>query len=387
MAELKTIIVLRNGSKEAWEAENSYILVEGEVGIGYMDVLAEDGATVDKTVPIIKVGDGEHAWKDLPQAEGVFEKDVVLTSTFGKYTPSNGYVKVPNSKGMTTTEFLMDALSSIKEPTITAPSFSLAATSLGTKEIGTTISSVAWTGTFNNGSYQYGSKKGDVVYTATSSNQAATGYEVTCTPDVTNGSGIVVNKVDQKEDGSATFSTGYVVSGTASKTIASITSTCSWSASDRDPVNNVGEVTEGKLAAGSSTKTVSYSVSGYREGFYAGTVTTAITDPATQVTSDMIRGLGTKSKTNYAKGTKTLSIPVGAASVIIACPKANTGVTDILNTTVNAGMNDAFKLSAPTVISVQGADKTDTYAADYNVWVYTPAEAYGSTASLTITLG
>ena len=50
-------------------------------------------------------------------------------------------------------------------------------------------------------------------------------------------------------------------------------------------------------------------------------------------------------------------------------------------------MNDAFKLSDPTVISVQGADKTDTYAADYNVWVYTPAEAYGSTASLTITLG
>lgn len=386
MAELKTIIVLRNGSKEAWEAEDSYTLVAGEVGVGYMDVMTEDGSTVAKTVPIVKIGDGEHAWKDLPQAEGVFEKDVVLTSTFGKYTPSNGYVKVPNSKGMTTSEFLMNALSSIKEPTIAAPTFTLSATSLGTKEIGTTISSVAWTGTFTTGSYEYGSKKGDTVYTATSSNQSATGYVVSCTPDVTNGTGIVVDKVDQKEDGSATFSTGYVVSGTASKTIASITSTCSWGASDRDPVNNVGEVTDGKLAAGSSTKTVNYSVSGYREGFYAGTVTTAITDPTT-ITSDMIRGLGTKSRTNYARGTKTLSVPVGAASIIIACPKANTGVTNILNTTVNAGMNDAFKLSEPTVISVQGADKTDTYAADYNVWVYTPAEAYGSTASLTITLG
>lgn len=389
MAEktLNTIIVLRNGSKEAWEADDSYTLVAGEVGVGYMDVMAEDGSTVAKTVPIIKVGDGVTAWKDLPQAEGVFEKDVVLTSTFGKYTPSNGYVKVPNSKGMTTTEFLMDALSEVKEPTINAPTFTLSATSLGTKEIGTTISSVAWTGTFNNGSYQYGSKKGDTVYTATTSNQSATGYVVSCTPDATNGTGIVVDKVDQKEDGSATFSTGYVVSGTASKTIASVTSTCSWGASDRDPVNNVGEVTEGKLAAGSSTKTVSYSVSGYREGFYAGTVTTAITDPATQITSDMIRGLGTKSKTNYAKGTKTVNVPVGAASIIIACPKANTGVTDILNTTVNAGMNDAFKLTSPTVVSVQGADKTDTYAADYNVWVYTPAEAYGKTASLTVTLG
>ena len=84
MAELKTIIVLRNGSKEAWEAEDSYTLVAGEVGVGYMDVMAADGSTVEKTVPIIKVGDGSTAWKDLPQAEGVFEKDVVLTSAFGK---------------------------------------------------------------------------------------------------------------------------------------------------------------------------------------------------------------------------------------------------------------------------------------------------------------
>ena len=392
MAELKTIIVLRNGSKEAWEAEDSYTLVAGEVGVGYMDVMAADGSTVEKTVPIIKVGDGKTSWKDLPQAEGVFENDVTLTSAFGKYTPSSaGYVKVPGSKGMTTTEFLMDALSEVKEPTIAAPTFTLSATSLGTKEIGTTIKSIAWTGTFTNGSYEYGSKKGDTVYTATTSNQSATGYVVTCTPDTTNGTNIVVSAVDQKKDGSATFSTGYVVSETASKTIAKISSTCSWGASDRDPVNNVGEITEGKLGAGSSTKEVSYSVSGYREGFYAGTVTTAITDPATQVTSDMIRGLGTKSGTNYPTSSsskkKTLNIPVGAKSVIIACPADKTGVTDILNTTVNAGMNDAFGLSNPTVISVQGADKTDTYAANYNVWVYTPAEAYGSTASLTITLG
>ena len=384
---LETIIVLRNGTKEAWEADDSYTLLGGEVGVGYMDVLAEDGTTVVKVVPIIKVGDGKTSWKDLPQAEGVFEKDITLTSAFGKYTPSSaGFIKVPGSKGMTTTEFLMDALSEVKEPTITAPSFTLTATGLGTKEIGTTISSVAWTGTYTNGSYSNGAIKGTTKYDApASSNQTVSGYEVTCTP--VDGLGIVVSNTDQKEDGSATFSTGYVVSSTTSTKIATVTSTCSWGASDRQPLNNVGEPTEGQLAAGSSTKTVSYSVSGYREGFYAGTVTTAITDPATQLTSAIIRGLGTKSKTNYAKGTKTVNVPVGAASIIIACPKANTGVTDILNTTVNAGMNDAFGLTTPTVISVQGADGTDTYAADYNVWVYTPAEAYGKTASLTVTLG
>ena len=391
MAEktINTVIVLRNDSTTAW-ADSDYKLLAGEVGVGYMT--RTDGTEV----PIVKIGDGNTVWADLPQAEGVFENDVTLTSAFGKYVPSAaGYVTVDNSKGMTTSEFILSALSEVKDPDVTAPSFSLEATSLGTKEIGTTISSVAWKGTYTNGSYSYGAVKGEgedeVKYDApASSNQTVSGYEVTCTP--VDGLGIVVKSTNQAEDGSATFSTGYTVSKTASTKIASVTSKCSWGASDRTPVNNVGARCEDlQLAAGSSTKTVDYSVSGYREGFYAGTVTTAITDPATQVTSAMIRGLATKSKTNYGKGSKTLSVPVGAASIIIACPADKTGVTDILNTTVNAGMNDAFKLSDPTVISVGGADATadsvGSYAVDYNVWVYTPAEAYGSTASLTITLG
>ena len=42
-------------------------------------------------------------------------------------------------------------------------------------------------------------------------------------------------------------------------------------------------------------------------------------------------------------------------------------------------------------LEVGGADATDenigNYAKNYNVWVFTPAEAYGSVAKLTITLG
>ena len=319
MAELKTIIVLRNGSKEAWEADNSYTLVAGEVGVGYMDVLAEDGSTVVKTVPIIKVGDGQTAWKDLPQAEGVFEKDVTLTAAFGKYTPSAaGYVKVPGSKGMTTTEFLMNALSEVLEPEIKAPTFSLSATSIGSKELGSVISSVAWTGTFTTGSYSYGSKKGDTVYSDTTSNQSATGYTVTCIPDTTNGSAIVVNTTDQKISGSATFSTGYTVSSTDSKTIASVTSVCSWGASDRDPVNNVGEITDGKLAAGSQTQTVSYSVSGYRKMFMG-----HVDSIPETITSTFVRNLNQISK-KAAKSTETFTAKAGKKGFFIAIPTSLT---------------------------------------------------------------
>jgi hypothetical protein len=376
MAEktINTVIVLRNDSTTAW-ADYEYKLLAGEVGVGYMD--RTDGTKV----PIVKIGDGNTTWSALPQAEGVFEKDVILTSAFGKYTiPATGYVNAGGA-GMTTSEWLKSCLSAVKEPTITPPSFSLSATAVGTKEIGTKISSLAWTGTYTNGSSEFGSKSedGKTTYTkANGSNQSVTGYEVTCT---------LAGTVEQKEDGSVTLDEPYVVAANATD-FASVTSKCSWGASNRVPLNNVGETTDGQLAAGSSTKTVKYSVTAYREGFYYGTSTTKV-DPSA-LTSKDIRALS-KTGASYAKGAKTVSVPVGAASIILACPKANTGVTDVLNTTVNAGMNDAFGLTTPTVVSVGGADATATsvgdYAADYNVWVYTPAEAYGSTASLTVTLG
>lgn len=381
MAEqtLNTIIVLRNGSKETWEAEGSYVLRTGEVGVGYMEVTDTDGEVV-KTVPIVKIGDGKSAWKNLPQAEGVFESDVVLTSQLGQYIPSAaGYVKVEGSKGMTTSEFLLSALSQVKEPTISSPSFTLEATQPGTKEIGTKISSLAWNGTFTTGSYEFGSKNGDTTYTkAQGSGQTAQSYTVTCT---------LSGDVEQKEDGKVTLDPSYVVAESATD-FASVTSVCAWNASDRTPLNNVGVETTGILGASSSEKTVKYSVTAYREGFFYGTSTTKV-DPS-KLTGWDIRSLSKTGKA-YTNGAKTVNVPKGAASIILACPKANTGVTDILNTTVNAGMNDAFGLSTPTVISVGGADATSSstgsYAADYNVWIYTPAEAYGSTASLTVTLG
>ena len=157
MAEktLNTIIVLRNGTKEAWEAEGSYVLKAGEVGVGYMDV-TDDGGRIVKTVPIVKIGDDKTSWKNLPQAEGVFEKEVILTSALGKYVPgASGFVKVPNSIGMTTSELLLDALSEVKEPVITPPSFALTATSGSrTVEIGSKITSLAWTSSFEDGEYE-----------------------------------------------------------------------------------------------------------------------------------------------------------------------------------------------------------------------------------------
>ena len=384
MAEktLNTVIVLRHGSKEAWETEGSYKLRPGEVGVGYMTVTSGEGeSATTKTVPIIKVGsDGETAWKDLPQAEGVFEEDQILTYNFGRHTTTNGYVNA-GGKGMTTSEWLLDALSETKDPVVAQPSFTLAPSTITTntnnKEIGSKIKSIKWNGTFSSGSYEYGSKVGDTKYTDTATGVTAS-YDVACS---------VPGAFTDGEDGTVTLDPQIVIGSIDAVDFATVTNTCTWTDSPRTPVNNVGvEVPSLKIAGSASTKTATFNITGYREGFFYGTTTskTATTD----LTSAVIRGLS-KTGAKYASGAKSVTVPVGASTIIFACPASTTGVTKVYNTTVNADMTTSFTKTSN--VSVGGADATSTsigdYAENYNVWTFTPNEAYGTETSLTVTLG
>ena len=392
---LNTIIVLRNGSKEAWEADNSYRLQAGEVGVGYMTVAKTiDGETKNVQVPIIKVGDGsDTAWKDLPQAEGVFEEDQILTYNFGRHTTSNGFVNA-GGKGMTTSEWLLDALSETKDPAVGQPSFSMMVkthngksngtvlgygivTNTGTAEIGSKIKTISWDGTFSAGSYEFGSKIGDTKYTDTATGVTAS-YDVSCTKEGTFTDGV---------DGTVTLNPQISISSTSSAEVAKITNVCTWGDSPRTPVNNVGAIVDSKRIKGSpSSKEITFSITGFREGFFFGT-TSDVTATA-DLDSATIRGLA-KTGAKYAAGTKNMTVPVGASTIILACPAGSTGVTKVYNNTVNADMTTSFTKTEG--ISVGGADATATsigdYAENYNVWTFTPAEAYGTETSLTVTLG
>ena len=81
--QLNTVIVLRNDDKTSWEADGAYVLRDGEVGVGYFTVTDDKGNS--KRIVMAKVGNGEQAWKDLPQLEGVFEEDQILTYNFGRH--------------------------------------------------------------------------------------------------------------------------------------------------------------------------------------------------------------------------------------------------------------------------------------------------------------
>lgn len=420
MAEqtINTVIVLRNDSTTAWES-SSYPLKSGEVGVGYMErtVKDETGNAVIKKVPIIKVGDDTSAWKDLPQAEGVFEENQILTYDFGRHKTSNGFVDA-GGRGMTTSEWLLDALSETKDPVVGQPTFTIVPGTITTtpsgNEIGSKITSVKWNGTFSGGSYEYGSKVGSNTYTET-----ATGVTASYEMSLTNFAGTYT----AGEDGTLTLDPQIEVASTAATEIGRITSTCSWEDSLRTPVNNIGTPVESKKIKGSSiTATAVYSITGYREGFYFGGLTSKATlaDLLKAVENATLAGdetniasaeasLGYRLRTlptisrlvssswkaqnktgaKYTKGDYKVKIPVGTATIVFACPAANTGVTKVYNNTVNADMTTSFTKTAN--VKIGGADATEAtigkYAEAYNIWTFTPNEAYGTETELTITLG
>lgn len=373
---LNTIIVLRNDhdGPKFGTADSTVTLKAGEVGVHYLD----NGNVM------VKMGDGSSAWDDLKQIEGVFEEDQILTYDFGRHKTSNGFVNAGGA-GMTMSQWLIHALSETKAPTIAQPTYSLAAgtvtTNTGNKEIGSQVTKLGWDGTFTSGSYEYGSKSEDeqTKYTDTDTGVTAT-YVMTST-----NAGSLAATVD----GTLTLTNPITIASTSSASCGSITGKCTWTKSPRKPVNNVGAVVDGQIQSGSDEKTVSYSVTGYREGCFYGTVSTA-NFTSDMITSAVVRGLQKKTGKNYASASNlAYTVPVGATAILIAVPSGKTGPTSVLNTTVNAEMwGDNFN---KVTISVGGADATansvGNYAIDYDVYYYVPANAYGSTAALQIDLG
>ena len=349
MAQINTIIVLRNDTKEAWETENSYILIPGEVGVGYMTVGEGDN---EKKVPIVKIGDGETSWKDLPQAEGVFEDDVILTYNFGKHTTSNGFVNA-GGKGMTTSEWLIDALSVTEDPDVTLPEASISASfTPSSGEAGTAITKVNWNGTFTDGTYEFGSTETKNETDATKKKKAnASATWVVKLGDT---------QIGTTEDGS--YAQNLTMGDTQTKVTLNATATLVTD-NVRTPLNNVGaEVAGLKVSTfkdGSTIYTnsaINATVTGYRKMFVGCT--------GESLTSDVIRGLSLKS----AQASTTafeVTAPTGATKLVIAAP------------TNSQGYN--YTLSKAEMMTMSYEDYTDQFSTDATVEV---ADVRGGTNGL-----
>lgn len=346
--QINTIIVLRNDQTTKWE-ESNYVLLKGEVGIGYL----ENGNV------IAKLGDGVNKWNTLPQIEGVFEDEIILTHNFGRYKTSNGFVKTDDAKGMTTSQWLVHALSETKNPTITQPTFSLTASATGAgSEIGEYLTELKWDGTTTYGTYEYNTSTG---------------------LGASNMTWAVSNNINSltasTEDGKFTLSNDEKIQLTqeASKVYAKITCEYSLDASKANiPVNNVGAPYEaGKITDKSGTLEADVKATAFRRPFY-GVLTPDNVVDTDALTSAVIRGL--PSKGTQTKGLPTsLAVAKGSQMVIFA---AKAGAYSSLTATDDKAQNAtvAFEKKA-NAVRVKGANGFVTSTAGdaaegelYDIW-------------------
>lgn len=371
MAEkiLETIIVLRTDTKEAWEADNSYKLREGEVGVGYMPI-TDDSGNVIKNATIIKIGakdaKGElMSWKDLPQAEGVFEDDIVLTSDFGRHKISNGSVNA-GGKGMTTSEWIIDALSEVKKPTVTAPSASFKSVTFtpSSGEAGTYITAVNYDGQSSKGSYQYGSNSNSAANSTTG---------VTLAWTVKNGEAVV---------GTAEDKTGisYESQMTDSEVALTLNGSVAVTAAAEGtyvPYTNIKTLAEDKKVASTTiTFNGTAKVTGYRKPFWA-----VLDTPLdlTALTSATVRGLSGKGTATRGLPT-TLEVAAGSRQVVFF---AKAGAYSSLFATDSKAMNAEVSFTkTANAVEVEGANGYT--AVKYDMWSVTWDGPIASAKSLVL---
>ena len=287
-----------------------------------------------------------------------------LTSTYNAkniYFDNDIHVTIPidsleNKTISAAGKNLEDVMNSIfspdLHPKIISPSINLSFPMGIPYEIGSTITPT-YSMTLNPGSYEYGPETGVVAthYTAAASNGTI------------------------KETQSGKFSKITVDESTDFYMSASI----NYSDGNIPLTKKGNNYADGMIKEGFISVESSH-VTGYVNGLFYGCVDENVVN---DINSDIIRSLN-KSGKAYESGTFNMTVPVGTKSIIIACPITHNGVSKIYNNTVNCDMTAAF--GSPITVSVNGNNTANEYARDFNVWIYTPAEAYIIPADLTITL-
>ena len=417
MAEktLTTQIILRNGATSEWEASTK-ILKKGEVGI-------------DTTKNEIRIGDGEHTWKDLKIAGA---DQAAIQALIDQ---AEDKVTVVSTGDGTVDE----ALATITSPSqgdmaIVEQKFGAVATADGTRTSRTAYSYdgekwCAMDGNYNaknvyfDGDFTYTNAIGAVgAPSGGSGTLAASGKSVeefmasilakeanpgTTQPvasvKITSGSGTVEIGTKKNVAYSASLSTGSYTYGPPTGVVAG-TITASFDGKTKEgatgtfenviadgtkkltvsithnegavPKTNLGNAyAAGKIAAGTKTATASQTLVGVRHMFYGPMTTDA------ELNSENIRKL-----THEAASKKTISTfgaGAGAVKVVVAVP-TNMSVTKVLMpSAMNADATASFVKQAGSV-QIEGAEGFT--AAAYNVWVYKPA-SIDSTETYAVTIG
>ena len=413
---LTTQIILRNGTTSEWEASTK-ILKLGEVGI-------------DTTKNEIRIGDGEHTWKDLKIAgadqaaiqaliDQAEDKVTVVQAGDGTIDEALATIAAPSQGDMAIVEQKFGAVATADGTRTSRTAYSydgekwcamdgnynaknvyfdgdftytnaigaIGAPSGGSgklsasgksveefmasilaKEANPTITKPAASVkiTEGSGTFEVGTHK-NVTYTASLSAGSYTYGPAT---------GIVAGTVTASFDGqtktgaTGTFENVVVTEGTKELTV-SITHN-----EGTVPKTNLGNpYADGKIAAGTKSAKASQTLVGVRHMFYGPMTTDA------ELNSENIRKL--RHEAASKKTIDTFGAGAGAVKVVVAVP-ASMNVTKVLMpSAMNADATANFVKQAGSV-QVEGAEGFT--AAAYNVWVYKPA-SIDSSETYAVTIG
>lgn len=413
---LTTQIILRNGTSSEWEASTK-ILKLGEVGI-------------DTTKNEIRIGDGEHTWKDLkiagadqaaiqalidqaedkvtvvPAGDGTIDEALatiaapsqgdmaIVEQKFGDVAKADGtrtsrtayaydgekWCAMDGNYNAENVYFDSDLTYTAPIGVMTVPSSGAGTISAAGKNVKEVLASILAEEknpvttqpaasvkiTRGNGTVEVGTKR-NIVYSASLS---AGSY--TYGPDTGVVAGTITASFDGQTKTGATGTFENVVATEGTKRLSvSITHN-----EGAVPKTNLGNpYADGKIAAGTKEATADQTLVGVRHMFYGPMTTDA------ELNSENIRKLThSQAKTGTIS---TFGAGAGAVKVVVAVP-ASMNVTKVLMpSAMNADATANFVKQAGSV-QVEGAEGFT--AAAYSVWVYKPA-SIDSTETYAVTIG
>lgn len=416
MAELRTRIVLRNDSTANWLANESVVLLKGEVGIEFL----ENGQAK------MKIGDGVSTWAQLPYFGGedahVYEATVAkggdhvsaITAVLADATPNAHDIAVVKEAIISEEELSETANENAEQQyqytayryngeNWAAMDGNYSAENVYFTEDFTFTTKIGTVQTLTNGSATVAAAGKNIKeflagLFAAEQNPTKTdpSVSVTLTGAGAYEVGSVVNPsyTATFEDGKYTYGpepTGatvesWAVTSTASESWTTATGTCN-SITVGDDTNysvtakathtagsygktNIGNDSAIQIAAGTKSKTSS-AITGYRSYFY-GVLDTATVD--VPLTSQIIRDNLTNGGAYNASKSFTLNGSSTAKRIVIAIPSSSTrgGLSEvILTSAMNTPVTDSYTLTEKAV-KVEGKDGYT--AVDYDVYVYEPSK-------------
>lgn len=334
--------------------EDAIIRIVGESLISSGDiVVVKELIADDKYQHTAYVYDGEN-WVAMDgnySAASVYtNEDIQVTTKVGELAANTTV-----NAGTNVADLLVKILSQSKDPSKTSPKITAFSVTSGNSETsfeaGTTITPI-WNSTFNAGSYTYKSS----VFNTDIVPVSGTGVSVTSW------------SIKQDETEIGTTEDGVGAAFVLGDSTVSFEATANYSDGNYALTNlNKLPETEVRIAAGSATKTAS--ITSFRKMFAGGTT-------ATDVTSDLIRGLGANAKAS-TDGLE-FKANVGDTKLIFAYPTALTTAEPAFEYFTMAWESVGGFTKLENAVQVADARGDSEGLVDYTVYVYTPAAAYAA---------